>query len=268
MTPGQTWKELFALEKDHEVSAIASDVDAQDALFTPSKLPAHQEVLRLLRESERDSITIIAIGPLTNLALAAAEDPDTFLRVKEVVVMGGVVEEAGNMCSPYLFHPPEIVEPQFRLIKGAPGRMRHELNYRYQITPVAEFNTFADTVAAARVYALTSPTPQTTMPPTPPSPAGADGNDLRPPFLSPYPAKLPRQLRLTLFPLDITNRHVLRRGQYRDIVKPLLAEKSPLAEWTAAFLDSTFRKIESLEEGVSGDDVGLELHDPLVCGTV
>lgn len=253
--------------KDPEQAAIAEELKkTDDAMFIPSRTAAHQEVLRLLRENEPDSITIVAIGPMTNLALAAAEDPDTFLRVKEIVVMGGAINEAGNVGlapSKTASSASAVKEPAFRLIKRASGVIRNKLNARNQITPTAEFNTFADSIAAARVYALTSPKPQTTMPPAPPAPPGQAEGQYPPPFLAPYPEKLSRRLSVTLFPLDITNRHTLTRGVFNAAVKPQLASKSPLAEWSAAFMEATFKKVEEFHPDLKGDAVGLQLHDPL-----
>lgn len=131
------------------------------------------------------------------------------------------------------------------------------------MTPVAEFNTFADSVAAARVYALSSPTPKTTMPPVAPAPASQQNDQAPPPYLADYPDHLSRQLKVTLFPLDITERHELSRGLFRTISEPLISAGSPLAEWATAFLTSTFNKVESLQQDLSGDAVGLHLHDPL-----
>src|SRR5271170_8057366 len=127
-SPEESWQKLF--EKSSPDSIISRTASQEDpagleaptklAHFTPSLQPSHREILRLLRENEPDTITIISIGPLTNCALAAAEDPETFLRCKELISMGGAVKATGN------------------------------------VTPVAEFNVYADPYAAARVYALTS----------------------------------------------------------------------------------------------------------------
>ncbi|RDI80954.1 Alpha-amylase A type-3 [Venturia inaequalis] len=195
----------------------------REYLFTPVRESAADAILRLLRENEKDSITIVAIGPLTNLAIAAAKDTEAFLRVKDVLVMGGALACPGN------------------------------------VTPVAEFNTYADSVAAARVYALTSRYPRMTMPVVPPTKDG----ELVSGHLGPYPEKLSRRLRVTLFPLDITTTHWLRRGTYNKTISPHLTANSPLAKWTTAFLTSTFNKMESLHQGHTGDDTGLSLHDPL-----
>jgi inosine-uridine nucleoside N-ribohydrolase len=71
--------------------------DASSRPFTPSRQHAHEEILRILKENDPNTVAIVALGPMTNLALAAAQDTKAFLRVKEVVVMGGAIEIAGNV---------------------------------------------------------------------------------------------------------------------------------------------------------------------------
>jgi purine nucleosidase len=70
-----------------------------------------------LREAAPDSITLCALGPLTDIAVALAKAPDIVRRARELVIMGGARSELGN------------------------------------VTPAAEFNIYADPHAAAAVFA-------------------------------------------------------------------------------------------------------------------
>lgn len=100
MSPEETWQKLFEHPPPDTLiteTAKDSDLDSSSPSFTPSLRPSHQQILRLLRENEAGTITIVAVGPMSNLAMAAAEDPETFLKVKEVVVMGGAVDVEGNV---------------------------------------------------------------------------------------------------------------------------------------------------------------------------
>ncbi|RWA12493.1 hypothetical protein EKO27_g2605 [Xylaria grammica] len=210
LSPEETWKAVF--KDDHPTP---TETPSYHKYFTPSKTPAHLEILRILKEEPIDTVSICALGPLTNLALAASEDPETFLRVKEIAVMGGAIEVPGN------------------------------------VTPVAEFNTYADAVATARVFALTSPTPSSTMPPIPTGKS----------TLPPYPEKLSRQLSLTLFPLDITTPHLLNMGYFVTTIEQQLAAGSPLGTWVNTFMTGVFKQIISMIG--DAEEPGLSLHDPL-----
>ena len=200
-------------------------------LFRPSDRPSHLEILRVLQDNPPDTVTVIAIGPLTNLALAASHAPTVLMRAKAVLFMGGAISVPGN------------------------------------ITPVGEFNTLADATAAARVFALTSPNPASTMPPTPPQKTRADtssGSGTR--SLPSYPSKDDlgdRRLNVILFPLDITTPHTLRRNELEAKVQPLIRDGSPLAEWADVILGSTLRKMETLHHGHEGASAATSLHDPL-----
>ncbi|RMZ88067.1 hypothetical protein DV736_g4702, partial [Chaetothyriales sp. CBS 134916] len=220
LSPAEGWKRLFEEEQQNHDHDQHHDAAPPHHSFTPSLQPSHKEILRLLRENEAGTITLIALGPCTNYALAAAEDPETFLRCKEVVLMGGVVEGPGN------------------------------------VTPVAEFNVYADPYATAAVFALTSPQPWSTMP----VPLTGATSESLPPYPQPGPAK---QLAVRLMALDITERHVLSRGQVREATAPLIARGSPLAHWLNTFMTPILDKMERLHEGHAGDVTNLALHDPL-----
>ena len=77
---------------------FASHVHGYDALgdtrlsegftATPAAGVAHEQIVRMLRDNP-GQISILAIGPLTNLALALRADPGIADLAREVVVMGG-----------------------------------------------------------------------------------------------------------------------------------------------------------------------------------
>jgi inosine-uridine nucleoside N-ribohydrolase len=210
--------------------------------FQVSHDPASDEILNILKSNSPDTVTIVAIGPMTNCAVAAAKDPESFLRCKEIIYMGGAVNVPGNT------------------------------------TPVAEANVYADAYAAAFVFALTSPDPASTFPSSPPcSHCQAPGGSFHLEDHRGVVSK--RRLRLTLFPLDITTRHVLRRDEFEQAIARDLAEGSPLAKWLSICVQALFDKIacqkngriptQDQDPGQHKQDTGnrgsdtIQLHDPL-----
>ena len=95
------------------------------ALFQPASAlaPGHavDAIIDILRREPEGSVTLVAMGPLTNLATAFRRAPDIVPRLREIVLMGGAYFEVGN------------------------------------ITPAAEFNIYVDPEAAQIVCAAGAP---------------------------------------------------------------------------------------------------------------
>lgn len=73
-------------------------------------------IIETIRENPRHAITICALGPLTNIAMALEKAPDIAIKIKQIILMGGAYFEVGN------------------------------------ITPSAEFNIYVDPEAAKIVF--------------------------------------------------------------------------------------------------------------------
>ncbi|KAF9111971.1 hypothetical protein BGX27_004192 [Mortierella sp. AM989] len=77
--------------------ADTADIPTSEKLFTLSKRLACDEILFQLAQAEPNTVTLIAIGPMNNLALAYEKDPITFARCKRVICMGGNFDLPGNV---------------------------------------------------------------------------------------------------------------------------------------------------------------------------
>jgi len=91
-----------------------SGLDGPD-LPPPSRAPESQHAVDFMADRIRPGTVLVAVGPLTNVALLLARHPGVAERISRIVLMGGAIAE-GN------------------------------------VTPAAEFNVWADPEAAARVF--------------------------------------------------------------------------------------------------------------------
>lgn len=124
-----------------------------DAGVVPSTRPVAgrlgaAEIVRLVHERPGE-LTLVAVGPLTNLGLALLMDPELPALVQRVVVMGGAVLAAGNaseLGEANVWHDPEAAQ----LVVEAP----------WDLTLVGleiTMRTAMPTSAIARIEASTDP---------------------------------------------------------------------------------------------------------------
>jgi len=108
---------LGGLTRAHTASGRRRYPPASEALATVDAVTC---LLDSIRQAPGE-LTLVALGPLTNLALALRRDASTVRQLVEVVIMGGAVTVPGN------------------------------------VTPVAEFNIYVDPEAAREVFAAGLP---------------------------------------------------------------------------------------------------------------
>jgi inosine-uridine nucleoside N-ribohydrolase len=61
-----------------------------------SKLSASDLIIDILQNSN-EAISIVAVGPLTNIAETLQKSPDTSSKIREIYIMGGAMEAKGNV---------------------------------------------------------------------------------------------------------------------------------------------------------------------------
>lgn len=82
--------------------------------------PAADFILDQIRKYP-NQITLIAIAPLTNVSDVISRDPETFRKLKRVVMMGGSVKRGYNDLG-YL--PPHGPDPEYNIVSDLPSARR------------------------------------------------------------------------------------------------------------------------------------------------
>ncbi|GAA0331476.1 nucleoside hydrolase [Actinoallomurus spadix] len=91
------------------------DTDLPAPAGRPIETTAPEQIIRLGRERPGE-LTLLAVGPLTNLAIALLLEPSLPTMFREVVVMGGAFDHQGNITShaeANIWHDPEAAELVF-----------------------------------------------------------------------------------------------------------------------------------------------------------
>jgi purine nucleosidase len=104
------------LEREHEDASHVHGADGLgDCGLPPSSRRVEEEhaVNALIRIADQnpEELSLVAIGPLTNIALATKLDPDLPQKYRELIVMGGAIYAQGNTPNTVtefnIYHDPE-----------------------------------------------------------------------------------------------------------------------------------------------------------------
>jgi inosine-uridine nucleoside N-ribohydrolase len=89
---------VTATPGDHGADGLG-DVPDWPPVTGPPASPSAAETLVALARAHGERLALIALGPLTNLALALRLDAEAMRRIRRVVVMGGAVVVPGNTAT-------------------------------------------------------------------------------------------------------------------------------------------------------------------------
>ncbi len=105
-------------------------------------------IIETLLQAGDDSITLVPTGPLTNIGEAMSRQPDILPKIREIVMMGGAMREAGNTTPSAEFniledpHAAHIVMQCGRPLTIVPLDVTHQaLVSQNRIEQIRELNT-------------------------------------------------------------------------------------------------------------------------------
>lgn len=110
----------ISAEHVHGQSGLGGVVLPEPAQAEPDER-AVDFIIRTLNDQPAGSVTLCALGPLTNIALALMQAPKIAARLREIVLMGGACFAGGNVtpCAEFnIYADPHAAQVVFR--SGAP----------------------------------------------------------------------------------------------------------------------------------------------------
>ncbi|MGF1623736.1 MAG: nucleoside hydrolase [Alphaproteobacteria bacterium] len=110
---------LITAEEVHGATGL-DGTDLPDPTLPEQHRHAVDFIIETLRAADYDSVTLVPVGPATNLATAFAMAPEILPKIRELVVMGGAYWEGGNTSPVAEFNV--LVDPEAAKAMFACGR--------------------------------------------------------------------------------------------------------------------------------------------------